>query len=99
MRITLTTLSLITLAARRLWNHRLLMLCLLLGLIVAVGLLSGTPLYADAVQNKLLQGELTEAGTHRPPFAFLWRYAGAWHGTITWDAYTPVVPLLNVVEG
>lgn len=90
MRITLTTLSLIALAARRIWNHRLLMICLLLGLTVAVGLLSSVPLYADAVQNKLLQGELTEAGTHRPPFAFLWRYAGAWHGTITWDAYTPV---------
>ena len=90
MRIALTILSLITLAARRIWNHCLLMLCLLLGLVVAVGLLSSVPLYADAVQNKLLQGELTEAGTHRPPFAFLWRYAGAWHGTITWDAYTPV---------
>ena len=90
MRITLTILSLITLAARRIWNHRLLMLCLLLGLTVAVGLLSSVPLYADAAQNKLLQGELTEAGTHRPPFAFLWRYAGSWHGHVAWEAYTPI---------
>jgi putative ABC transport system permease protein len=90
MRITLAILSLITLAARRIWNHRLLMLCLLLGLVVAVGLLSSVPLYADAARNKLLQGELTEAGTHRPPFAFLWRYVGTWHGNIKWEDYEPV---------
>jgi putative ABC transport system permease protein len=90
MRITLTILSLITLAAGRIWNHRLLMLCLLLGLVIAVGLLSSVPLYADAAQNKLLQGELTEAGTYRPPFAFIWRYVGTWHGNVTWEAYTPI---------
>jgi len=90
MRIMLTILSLSLLAARRIWNHRLLMLCLLLGLVTAVGLLSSVPLYADAVQNKLLQGELTEAGTYRPPFAFLWRYAGMWHGNVTWETYAPI---------
>jgi putative ABC transport system permease protein len=90
--------SLLVLAARRLWNQRLLMLCLLLGLVAAVGLLSSIPLYADAAQNQLLQGELetadsaseTEAGTVRPPFTFLWRYIGAWHGNVTWDQYGPV---------
>ncbi|MCP5096106.1 MAG: hypothetical protein GY943_11170, partial [Chloroflexi bacterium] len=60
-----TTLSLFTLAAKRLWNHRLLMLALLMGLIAAVGIMSSVPMYADATQNRLLQGELTEAGTHR----------------------------------
>jgi putative ABC transport system permease protein len=91
-------LSLLTLAARRLWNQRLLMLCLLLGLVAAVGLLSSIPLYADAAQNRLLQGELgngdgaseTEAAATRPPFSFLWRYIGAWHGNVTWDEYRPV---------
>lgn len=81
--------SLLSLAARRIWRQRLLMACLLAGLIAAVGLLAGVPLYADAVQNRLLQGELTEAGTRRPPFAFLWRYVGAWHGDVAWDAYQP----------
>lgn len=71
VRKTITVLSLLTLAARQIRNPRLLMLCLLLGLIVAFGLLSRVLRYADAVQNKLLQGELTEVGTHRPPFAFL----------------------------
>jgi putative ABC transport system permease protein len=85
-----TILSLLTLAARRLWNHRLLMLALLLGLVAAVGIMSSVPMYADATQNRLLQGELTEAGTHRPPFAFMWRYVGVWSGNISLDEYAPV---------
>ncbi|HEY4721031.1 MAG TPA: ABC transporter permease, partial [Anaerolineae bacterium] len=88
-------LSLVIIAARRVWNHRLLMLCLLIGLIVAVGLLSSIPLYADAVQQRLMQGELTEAGTHRPPFAFLWRYIGTWHGNIDRDKYQPLDEYLS----
>jgi putative ABC transport system permease protein len=91
-------LSLLSLAARRLWNQRLLMLCLLLGLVAAVGLLSAIPLYADAAQNRLLQGELSdseatagdEVASARPPFSFLWRYIGAWHGNVAWDRYGPV---------
>lgn len=90
MRVLLNFLSLLSLAAQRLWNHRLLMICLLLGLVAAVGLLSSIPLYSDAAQNKLLQGELTEAGAYRPPFSFLWRYVGAWNGAISWDDYRPV---------
>jgi uncharacterized RDD family membrane protein YckC len=54
----LTTLAV---AARRLWKRRLLMVCLLAGLITAVALLASIPLYADAVQNRLLRGELTDA--------------------------------------
>ncbi len=90
MRFVSAILTLFLVAAKRLWHQRLLMLCLLVGLIAAVGLLSSIPLYADAVHNRLLQGELTEAGTYRPPFAFLWRYIGAWHGEIAWDEYTQV---------
>ena len=82
--------SLFIVAAKRLWHQRLLMLCLLVGLVVAVGLLSSIPLYTDAVNNRLLQGQLTEAGTYRPPFAFLWRYIGAWHGEITLAEYAPL---------
>ena len=91
-------LSQFSLAAKRLWSRRWLMLCLLLGLVVAVGLLSSIPLYADAAQNRLLQGELestgssseTDVATVRDPFSFLWRYIGAWHGNIAWDKVGPV---------
>jgi putative ABC transport system permease protein len=92
-------LSLIVIAAKQLWHHKLLMLCLLIGLIVAVGLLSSIPLYADAVHNKLLQGELTETGVHRPPFAFMWRYVGAWNGEIAWEQYQPVDEYLSQQAG
>jgi len=88
-------LSIVALSSKRLWNQRLLMLCLLVGLTAAVGLLSSIPLYADAVQHGLLRGELTEAGTYRPPYAFLWRYVGAWHGDVNWDAYTPIDQYLS----
>ena len=67
MQLATAVFSLFTLAARRLWHQRLLMACLLVGLIAAVGLMSSIPLYTDAVQNRVLQGDLTEAGTHRPP--------------------------------
>jgi putative ABC transport system permease protein len=90
MRFFLSVISLFVVAAKRLWHQRLLMLCLLAGLIIAVGLLASIPLYADAVNNRLLQGELTEAGTYRPPFSFLWRYIGAWHGEIPWSEYEPL---------
>jgi putative ABC transport system permease protein len=85
-----TTLSLLLLAAKRIWNHRLLMLCLLIGLVTAVAILASIPLYADAAQNRILQGELTEAGTARPAFAFLWRYVGDWNGSLTQAAVQPV---------
>jgi len=39
------------LAARECGIQRLLMMCLLAGLSVAVGILSSIPLYADAVQH------------------------------------------------
>ena len=90
-----TFFSTFILALRRLWNHRVLMLCLLAGLVAAVGLLSSIPLYADSVHHRLLQGQLTEAGTYRPPFAFLWHYVGTWHGDLGWDEYGPVDEYLS----
>jgi putative ABC transport system permease protein len=87
--------SLLIIAARRVWHHRLLMLCLLAGLIAAVSILSSIPLYADAVQHRLMQGELIAAGTYRPPFAFLWRYIGAWNGNIDQKEYGPLDEYLS----
>ncbi len=99
MRFVSSLLALFLVAAKRLWHQRLLMLCLLIGLVAAVGLLSSIPLYADAVHNRLLQGELTEAGTYRPPFAFLWRYIGAWNGPIAWDEYAQVDRYVTLQAG
>jgi putative ABC transport system permease protein len=87
--------SLLIIATRRVWNHRLLMLCLLVGLVAAVGILSSIPLYADAVQHRLMQGELIATGTYRPPFAFLWRYIGTWNGNIDQEKYGPLDEYLS----
>ena len=104
MRLVASILSLFSLAAKRLWSRRWLMLCLLLGLIVAVGLLSSIPLYSDAAQNRLLQGKLqnadtgttgTEVITFQEPFSFLWRYIGAWNGNVEWKDYLPVQQYLS----
>jgi len=104
MRLVASILSLVSLAAKRLWSRRWLMLCLLLGLVVAVGLLSSIPLYSDAAQNRLLQGKLQNAGTgttttelatSQEPFSFLWRYIGAWNGNVEWDDYLPVQQYLT----
>ncbi len=95
MTLMATAFSMLTLAGKRLWNQRLLMLCLLAGLVAAVGLLASIPLYSDAVHHRLLQGEISAAGTYRPPFAFLWRYVGAWHGDVGWDDYRPVDEYLS----
>jgi putative ABC transport system permease protein len=95
MKFIATVFSTTILAAKRLWNQRVLMLCLLAGLVVAVGLLSSVPLYADAAHRELLRGELTESGTFRPPFSFLWRYVGTWHGDIAWDDYLPLDEYLS----
>ena len=90
MKPLLTAYAVFILAARRIWNYRSLMACLLIGLIVAVGLLSSIPMYSDAINNKLLQGELTEEGAALPPFAFVWRYIGAFDGDIDADTYAPI---------
>ncbi len=60
-----------------------------LGLMVAVALAMSIPLYADGVNYRLLRKELSEKeqGRTRPPFAFMWRYVGAWHGAIEWEDY------------
>jgi len=85
----LNLISILRIALRRLWSQRVLMACLGAGLIAAVALSASIPLYADAAQSRVLQAALAGKGDRRPPFAFLFRYIGAWHGAVEWDAYTP----------
>ena len=81
--------SVFVLAARRLWSNLGLMIGTALGLIVAVALAMSIPLYADGVNYRLLRKALSEKeqGRKRPPFAFMWRYVGAWHGAVEWKDY------------
>ncbi|MCD6289428.1 MAG: FtsX-like permease family protein [Anaerolineae bacterium] len=78
-------------AAKRLFSQRGLALATTLGLITAVALTMSVPLYADAVYYRILRKELSgktpgEGGNvTRPPFAFMFRYLGAWHGPLQWE--------------
>jgi putative ABC transport system permease protein len=79
-------LSVFLISTKRLWNNKGLALCSILGLMVAVALISSVPLYADAANYRSLQEELAQAAGRdaesQPPFVFAYRYIGAWHGAI-----------------
>ncbi len=87
MRVLRNLLAVASLAARRLWSNLALMVGTALGLVVAVALAMSIPLYTDGVNYRLLQKALSSAGQDqaRPPFAFMFRYVGAWHGSVAWD--------------
>ena len=74
-------LSIFQVAVLRLWNHRGLMACAAAGLITAVALSVGIPLYADAEYYHLLHQRVeTEADARYSPFSFLIVYDGDWSG-------------------
>lgn len=77
--------SIFLIAAKRLWAQKALTLSLLLGWTAAVGLSLSVPLYADAVNHRLLREELEATREGTPPFAFRFRYVGAWHGVRDWE--------------
>jgi putative ABC transport system permease protein len=87
-------LSVFLIAAKRLWNNKGLTLCSIVGLITAVALISSIPLYTDAANFKVLKEQLSAAQGDlerpRPPFAFMYRYIGAWHGAIELEDFDPV---------
>ncbi len=85
MNLLLNLLSIILIAAKRLWANKGLTLSLLLGWTAAVGLSLSVPLYADAVNHRLLREELETTRERTPPFAFRFRYVGAWHGAMDWE--------------
>ncbi|MBZ0290013.1 MAG: hypothetical protein K8I30_20480, partial [Anaerolineae bacterium] len=62
----------------RIWQHRMLVLWALIGLSAASVLALSMMLYIDAVNTGLLESQLTE-----PPYAFRFRYLGAWNGNVT----------------
>ena len=93
MSLFLNLFSVIWLAMKRLWSNRALTVAIILGLIIAVALVTSVPLYSDAVNYQLMREELSQTqteGRHRPPFAFMYRYVGAWHGAIEWEDYAPL---------
>jgi len=93
MNVLLRIWAIFIVAAKRLLSQRWLALATTLGLVASVGLTLSVPLYADAVYYRVLREEITggsseaEGGiakTH-PPFAFMFRYIGAWTKPVQWE--------------
>ena len=84
-------------AVKRLISQRGLALAVLLGLAAAVALVMSIPLYADAVYLRTFEGDLAAAGDGiaRPPYAFLVRYVGSWHGYQEWEDLVQVDEYLS----
>ncbi|MDY7079855.1 MAG: hypothetical protein SXV54_23470 [Chloroflexota bacterium] len=76
--------SLLSLLLKRLRSSPGLSAGIAAGLVAAVALVTCIPLYADGVGHRLLMEQLSGEEA-RPPFAFLFRYVGAWHGPLEWE--------------
>ncbi|MBI4928450.1 MAG: ABC transporter permease [Anaerolineae bacterium] len=79
---------------KRMVAQRGLSLATSLGVISAVALTMSIPIYADAVYQNILNKQITPEATAdgqqvRPPFAYLFRYVGAWSGPVTWEQLQP----------
>jgi putative ABC transport system permease protein len=61
----------------RIWLHRILVIWVLVGISVATTLSLSLSLYVDSVYSELLKSRLDD-----PPYAFRFRYLGAWDGNI-----------------
>ena len=90
-----TSLATFTVAARRLWASRWLGLAAVVGLVAVVALALSVPLYADAVYHRTLLTSIADAqidqqGIRRPPFTFMFRYAGKFDGALDWQGIAPV---------
>jgi putative ABC transport system permease protein len=88
MKFLLRVWAIFIIAIKRLYAQKGLALATLLGLIVTIALALSVPLYADAVYFRVLQEELTSGATAvgsttRSPFAFMYRYIGAWNGLVS----------------
>ena len=94
MTFLLRTWATFTIAIRRLIAQRGLALATMLGLIASIAMIMSVPIYSDAVYYRILQEKLQgldkNSNFSRPPFAFMWRYAGSLHGLKQWDEVTAI---------
>lgn len=95
MNMLLRTWAIFVVATKRLLSQRWLALATALGLLTSVALTMSVPLYADAVYYRVLREELSggspeEQARAHPPFAFMFRYLGAWSGPVEWEDVQPV---------
>ncbi len=95
MNFLLKTLAIAQVTLKRLSSQLGMTLATTFGLTMAVALLAIVPLYADAVNFRILEEELAnDATNNRPPFAYMYSYVGTWYGHVELDAIEPVTDFL-----
>src|SRR5690606_35144806 len=77
-------------AFERLRQHGLLVIWTLIGLTTATTLALSVMLYIDAVNTGLLESRLRD-----PPYAFRFRYLGAWEGNVTQGDITTATAVIE----
>lgn len=94
MTFILRTWATFAIAIRRIIAQRGLALATMLGLIASIAMIMAVPIYSDAVYYRILQEKLQGVDKNsnfaRPPFAFMWRYAGSLHGLKQWEEVTAI---------
>ena len=94
MSVLLRAWAIIVVVTKRLLSQRWLALATALGLLVSVALVMSVPLYADAVYFRVLHEQLSGGSDNepasRPPFAFMFRYLGAWGEPVDWEDIEPL---------
>jgi putative ABC transport system permease protein len=91
MNVLRRTWAIFVIVTKRLFSQRWLALMTALGLVTSVALTISIPLYADAIYYRVLREELAgDRFGSRPPFVFMFRYVGAWAGSVEWDDLQPL---------
>jgi putative ABC transport system permease protein len=93
----LRTWGIIVVALKRVFAQRGLALATSLGIISAVAMTMSIPIYSDAVYQNIYQTEVSrkEADKNvlmgsRPPYAFMFRYVGAWSNPVPKEQLAPI---------
>jgi putative ABC transport system permease protein len=99
MAMLMRTWAIVVVAAKRLAAQRWLAMATVAGLVSALALVLSIPLYSDAVYHRILEQELTSSNSsdyvRRPPFVFMFRYIGAFHGPVDIEEVSQVDTYLS----
>ena len=96
MRLLLQIVAVLGVTLKRLRTQPGITLASICGLTVAVVLMELVPLYADAVNFRILEEQLAHLDENkRPPWSYIYTYSGAWNGDVEWEAIQPVRDYLN----
>ncbi|MCP4422469.1 MAG: hypothetical protein GY805_38150, partial [Chloroflexi bacterium] len=100
MRLLLQIAAVLRITLKRLQTQPGITLASICGLTVAVVLMELVPLYADAINFRILEEQLANLDENqRPPWSYIYTYNGAWNGDIEWETIQPAHEYLHNEAG